>query len=54
MPNSKTAEVKRKHKKRREKIRATRKEQIGNAKKSTMRELHKTGELPKEYLEKIS
>jgi len=54
MPNSKQAEVKRKHKKRREKLRADKQKQIGNAKKSTMRELHKTGELPKEYLERIS
>lgn len=54
MPNSKQAEVKRKHKKRREKLRADKQQQIGNAKKSTMRELHKTGELPKEYLERIS
>ena len=54
MPNSKKAEVKRKHKKRREKIRADKHEQIANAKKSTMRELHKNGELPKQYLERIS
>jgi len=54
MPNSKAAHVKRKHKKRRDKIRADRHEQIGNAKKSTMRELHKTDELPHQYLEKIS
>ena len=54
MPNSKAAHVKRKHKKRRDKIRADRHEQIGNAKKSTMRELHKTNELPHQYLEKIS
>ena len=54
MPNSKASEVKRKHKKRREKIRADKQEQIANAKKSTMRELHKNGELPKQYLKKIS
>jgi hypothetical protein len=53
MPNSKAAHVKRKHKKRRDKIRETKQEQIGNAKKSTMRELHKTNELPKRYVERI-
>ena len=54
MPNSKAAHVKRKHKKRREKLRAVRQNEIANAKKSTMRELHKTNELPRRYLERIS
>ena len=54
MSNSKTAHVKRKHKKRRDKIREERQLSMANAKKSTMRELHKEGKLPSRYLEKIS
>ncbi len=54
MPNSKKAHVKRKHKKRRDKNREERQLSISNAKKSTMRELHKNGKLPSRYLEKIS
>ena len=54
MPNSKTAEVKRKHKKRREKIRETRQQEMGKAKKSTLRSLHNGGEsLPKYLQERI-
>lgn len=51
MPTSKQHEVKRKHKKRREKIRAKRQEEMANAKKSTMRQLALAGQLPK-HLEK--
>lgn len=47
MPTSKQAEVKRKHKKRREKIRAKRHEEMANAKKSTKRQLALEGRLPK-------
>ena len=54
MPNTKLANVKRKHKKRRDKIRERNQLSIANAKKSTMRELHKQGKLPSRYLEKIS
>lgn len=53
MPNSKAAEVKRKHKKKREKIREQNQLSISNAKKSTMRELNKEGKLPSRYKEKI-
>ena len=54
MANSKASHVKRKHKKRRDKIREERQLSMANAKKSTMRELHKEGKLPSRYLEKIS
>tara|TARA_Y100001972_G_C7540501_1_gene271983 strand:+ start:509 stop:673 length:165 start_codon:yes stop_codon:yes gene_type:complete len=54
MANSKTSHVKRKHKKRRDKIRNSNQLSIANAKKSTMRELHKNGKLPSIYVEKIS
>ena len=54
MPNSKAAEVKRKHKKRREKIRANRQEEMGNAKKSTLRSMSNQGAaLPKYLQERI-
>tara|TARA_Y100001938_G_scaffold133231_1_gene192355 strand:- start:88 stop:249 length:162 start_codon:yes stop_codon:yes gene_type:complete len=53
MPNSKAASAKRKHKKRREKLREERQLNIGNAKKSTMRELNKNGTLPGRYMGKI-
>ena len=54
MANSKSAQVKRKHKKRRDKISEERQLSISNAKKSTMRKLHREGQLPSRYLEKIS
>jgi len=54
MANSKASHVKRKHKRRREKIREENQLSMENAKKSTMRELHKEGKLPSRYWEKIS
>ena len=54
MANTKKTIVKRKHKKRKEKLRNQRQLEIGNAKKSTMRDLHKSGQLPLIYVEKIT
>jgi len=51
MPNSKQAEVKRKHKKRREKIRAEKQKEMGNAKKSTLRGMWNSGESIPKYLQ---
>jgi hypothetical protein len=54
MPNSKHAEVKRKHKKRREKIRADKQTEMGNAKKSTLRDIwNRDQSLPKYLQERI-
>jgi len=53
MANSKQREVKRKHKKRREKIRADRHAEMSNAKKSTKRQMAQAGTLPKELLKTI-
>jgi len=53
MPNSKAYNVKRKHKKRREKIRADRHVEMSKAKKSTKRQMAQEGTLPKELLKTI-
>jgi hypothetical protein len=52
MPNRKQYDVKRKHKKRKDRIKQMKNDNLQNAKKSTLRNLLKTGSLPKELHER--
>ena len=53
MPNSKHIDVKAKHRKRKNRRKQKNVEQLGNAKKKTMRELKAIGSLPKIYKDLI-
>lgn len=52
MPNRKQYDVKRKHKKRKDRIKQMKNVELRNAKKSTLRNLLKNGSLPKELHER--
>jgi hypothetical protein len=53
MPNKKTINVRRKHRKRKERQKSIATEMLANAKKQTMRNLKEIGSLPKQYLDRI-
>ena len=53
MANSKQKEVKIKHRKRKNRKTQKRVDQLANAKKKTMREMHSVGSLPKIYQDRI-
>ncbi len=53
MPNSKAKLVKAKHRKRKERMKAARVEEIGNAKKRTMRAMNSSNSLPKIYQDRV-
>jgi len=53
MPNSKQVDVKAKHRKRINRRRQKSVEQLGNAKRKTMRDLHVIGSLPNIYKDRI-
>jgi len=53
MPNSKQIDVKAKHRKRKNRRKQKSIEQLGNAKKKTMRELKAIGSLPNIYKDRI-
>ena len=52
MPNTKQYHVKRKHKKRKDRIKQKKNDGLQNAKKSTLRNLLQSGSLPKEFHER--
>tara|TARA_Y100000114_G_scaffold49350_1_gene45052 strand:- start:1136 stop:1297 length:162 start_codon:yes stop_codon:yes gene_type:complete len=53
MPNSKQSLIKRKHRRRKQRQKDLRVQQIGNAKKKTMRKMNESGSLPKIYKNSI-
>ena len=53
MPNSKHVDVKAKHRKRKERLKQKRVQEIGNAKKKTMRDMRLTDSLPHIYKDRI-
>ena len=53
MPNTKTSEVRRKHRKRKERQKKIANEMLANAKKQTLRDLHSLDRLPKQYRNRI-